>query len=125
MNMTHFRSFIFSGLFLFVILYSCVDHNLVTPVVDCTGVSTISYATQVKPIVEANCAIKGCHNGDMGSDYNWTIFSTLQARALSGKLQDRITRPAGAEGHMPKTGSITDSERQAIYCWAAQGAPNN
>jgi hypothetical protein len=124
MNMTHFRSFIFSGLFLFVFLYSCVDHDLPSSAVPiCTSLDEISFSADVKPIVTQKCAISGCHNGDNGSDKNWTVFDNFQSH--SANVQDRITRPIGAAGHMPKVGSLTDAQIQTIYCWVAQGAKQN
>lgn len=105
---------------------SCVDHNIETPLVDCTDSKPVSFSTDVKPIITANCAIQGdggCHNGGNGPDLNWTVFEKFQSH--SSDVQDRITRPAGAVGHMPKIGSITDDQIKLIYCWVAQGAKNN
>ena len=124
--MTHFRSFIFSGLFLFVFLYSCVNHDLPKPAIDvrdCTSRDAVSFSGDVKPIITLKCALSGCHNGDNGVDINWTVFANFQSH--SAKVQDSITRPAGAAGHMPKVGSLTDEQIQTIYCWAAQGAKDN
>jgi hypothetical protein len=126
MNTTHFRFLIFSGFFLLVILYSCVNHDLPKPaidVTDCTSRETISFASDVKPIVEQKCAIPGCHNGDNGNDINWTVFANFKSHSAS--VQARITLPVGAAGHMPKVGSLTDEQIQTIYCWVAQGAKEN
>ena len=124
--MTHFRSFIFSGLFLLVFLYSCVNHDLPKPaidVTDCTSRETISYANHVKTIVDAKCATSGCHNGTLGPDLNWTVLKNLQDHAA--EVQDRITRPKGTTGHMPVVGDLTDEQIQTLYCWVAQGAREN
>ena len=83
----------------------------------------ISYANDVKPIVQQSCAISGCHDGDLGADLNWTVFAAFQSHASD--VQDRITRPKGTTGHMPATGDITDEQIQTIYCWVAQGAREN
>lgn len=124
--MTSFRFFIFSGLLLFVFLYSCVNHDLPKPaidVTDCTSRETISFASGVKPIVEKVCATSSCHNGTLGPDLNWTVFARFQEHAAS--VQDRITRPKGTTGHMPLVGDLTDEQIQTIYCWVAQGAKEN
>jgi hypothetical protein len=105
-----------------VILQSCVDHTLPEVNIDECG-GTVSYASQVKPIVDTSCAIAGCHNGDNGADKNWTVFTNFQSK--SSNVKDRITRPAGADGHMPASGSITEDEIQTIVCWVDQGAKNN
>ncbi len=88
---------------------------------ECGG--TVSFASDVKPIVDTSCAITGCHNGDNGADKNWTVFANFQSK--SSNVKDRITRPAGADGHMPASGSITEDEIQTIVCWVDQGAKNN
>ena len=126
MNTTQLRSLLFSCLFLFIFLYSCVNHDLPKPAVDvtdCTSRDAISFASDVKPIIEQKCAISGCHNGDNGNDINWTVFANFQSHGA--EVQDRITRPATAAGHMPRVGSLTDVQIQTIYCWVAQGARNN
>jgi hypothetical protein len=113
---------------LIVVVYGCADHDIPVVVPSCDGVAAISYDDQVKPIIEAKCAIVGdggCHNGGNGPDLQWTVFDNLQERALNGVLQDRITRPSGTEGRMPKIGELTEDELEILYCWAAQGAPNN
>jgi hypothetical protein len=126
MNMTPFRSVIFSGFFLLIFLYSCVNHDLPKPAIDvrdCTSRDEISFASDVKPLVEQKCAFSGCHNGDNGADINWKVFANLQGH--SAEVQNRITLPQSAAGHMPRVGSLTDEQIQTIYCWVAQGAKNN
>lgn len=101
---------------------SCVDHTLPETDLDaCDG--TVSYATDIKPIIDTSCAISSCHNGDNGADKNWTVFSTFQSK--SSNVKDRITRSPGAPGHMPLVGSITVAQIQAIVCWVDQGALDN
>jgi len=105
-----------------ILAQSCVDHTLPEVEIDTCG-GTVSYITEVKPIVDTSCAITGCHNGDNGADKNWTVFSNFQSK--SSNVKDRITRPPGAPGHMPLVGSITVDQIQAIVCWVDQGAQDN
>ena len=113
---------------LIVVIYGCADHNIEEPVVTCEGVAEISFNDNVKPIIEAKCAIVGdggCHNGGNGPDLNWTVFSNFQERGADGTLQDRITRASGEDGKMPKIGELSALELQTLFCWAEQGAQNN
>jgi hypothetical protein len=103
-------------------LQSCVDHNLPEPEIDECG-GTVSFQNDVKPIINLSCAISGCHNGDIGADRNWTVFTNFQNKRAS--VKDRITRPPGTPGHMPATGSITPDQLQTIVCWVDQGGLNN
>jgi hypothetical protein len=111
---------------LVVTTHGCVDHDLPLVEVDCTSVAEMSFNLNVKPIIDKSCAIPGdgnCHNGGNGTDLNWTVFQNFKDHAT--QVQDRITRAPGADGKMPKIGSITDLEIQTIYCWVEQGAKQN
>lgn len=110
------------AIFFLIFVQSCVDHTFPeTEIDECGG--TVSFAADIKPIVDASCAITGCHNGDNGANKNWTVFSNFQSKSAS--VKDRVTRPSGVAGHMPLVGSITESQIQSIVCWVDQGAKNN
>jgi hypothetical protein len=106
-----------------LIAVSCVNDDIPTASYNCSGEETISYSDVVDPIVKTNCAISGCHNGDLGADKNWLVFETFQQK--SQIVKDRITRPAGTAGHMPAVGSLTYDEILNIVCWVEQGANDN
>lgn len=111
---------------LFVTIGSCVDHQF-APVDEfaCSTFREVSFADDVAPIIASNCAINGggCHNGDNGPDLDWRVFKNFQDHASN--VRDRVTRPVGAAGHMPKTGTITDSQIRLLVCWVEQGAQDN
>lgn len=79
--------------------------------------SGISYASSVQPIITASCATTGCHVSGTGR-VNLTIFNNVQSNAAS--IKSRVL-----SGNMPKDGSLTDAEIQAIVCWVDDGALNN
>ena len=108
---------------LLIVFQSCVDHSLPEPEIDGCDGSVVSYADQIKPIINTSCAVTGCHNGDNGAERNWTIFSVFQAK--KDNVKDRVTRPVGVPGHMPLVGSITSDQIQLIVCWVDQGGENN
>jgi hypothetical protein len=70
-----------------VSLDSCVYQDI--PEYEC--IETYSFASDIKPIIESKCAISGCHNGDMGSDLNWTDFDKFHQRVESGLVKYRVT----------------------------------
>lgn len=119
-----FASFLVLLLF---IIQACVDHTL--PAADefsCSSIDEVSFATDIQPIINTRCAIEGdggCHNGGNGPTLDWRVFSNFQGHASS--VKDRITRPAGTSGHMPKIGSLTDDQIRLLVCWVDQGAQNN
>ena len=105
-------------------MYSCVEHNLPK---SCESSVIVSFEAKIKPIITANCAIQGvddvCHNGDNGADIDWRVLSNFQNHA--SEVKRRIRLPKSNGDHMPREGSITESEIQLIVCWVEQGAQDN
>ena len=114
----------FVSLFLTV---SCVDHKAPPEEpVDPGCPEAVSYASQVKPIIDTHCAIVGdggCHNGGNGETRDWRNFTNVQNHA--SEIKRRIHLTPGSAGFMPKIGSITDEQIRLISCWVDQGAQNN
>jgi len=106
---------------------SCANHTLPEPdQFSCATFEEVSFAGDIKPIIDAKCAIVGdggCHNGGNGPSRDWREFANLQSHAAS--VKDRVTRPAGTSGHMPKIGSLSDDQIRALVCWVEQGAQEN
>ncbi|HEY3405714.1 MAG TPA: hypothetical protein VGK59_20160 [Ohtaekwangia sp.] len=109
-----------------IVFYSCVEHDLGTGAqphpVDCTDVEAISYNDDVKAVITANCLLPDCHGSASGIP-NWGNLSELQDH--TDEIQRRITLPDTDPDKMPRTGSITQEERETIYCWIEQGAQDN
>jgi hypothetical protein len=81
----------------------------------------VSYSSQVNNIIETNCAISNCHNGDNGANRNWTVFSNVQSNANNIKSRT-------SSGNMPPANSgksLTQQEKDLIACWVDDGALNN
>lgn len=81
----------------------------------------VSYVTDIKPILEANCIKSGCHNGDNGTDRNWSIFSNVQAKAAGIKTR---TGNKSMPADIAPTG-LPQNEIDLIACWVDEGAKNN
>ncbi len=110
-------------IFLLYITEACVDHNIGSSfIVSCDNSATISYSANVVPIIQTKCAIEGCHVSGTGLP-DWTVLSNLQEK--KSEVQRRITLPLTDPDKMPRVGSITQEERQTIYCWIQQGALDN
>lgn len=80
-----------------------------------------SYEQQVKEIITTNCAIEGCHNGDLGTSRNWTVFANVKEHADDIK---RLTQN-GAMPPSTSSQSLTQEEKDLIACWVEDGALNN
>jgi hypothetical protein len=108
----------------FGVMNSCVNHDLEGPfVVDCTNASAYTYDVDILPIINANCAFEGCHDGGTVYPPDWTDFQTFKDH--SAEVQRRITLPLTDPDKMPRGRRLSAEDRQKIYCWIEQGAPQN
>lgn len=87
--------------------------------IDCSGAAK-SFSKDVAPIISSTCATgSNCHgsgsfNGP-GELLTYTEISNAGAQIRSAVLS----------GLMPKTGSLTTSQKSSIVCWIDNGSPND
>jgi hypothetical protein len=93
--------------------------------------ATIGYVKDIQPIINANCAISGCHNasGDATTgNLDYTIFATLQAQATPDLILADINGAPVGRGHqamplnLPK---IDQCSINKLTRWVNEGAPDN
>ncbi len=73
-------------------------------------------STDIKSIIETNCAVSGCHAGNVSPD----LRNLTNIRNQAGRIQFRT-----ANKTMPPSSSsfsLTDAEIAAINCWVEDGA---
>jgi hypothetical protein len=87
--------------------------------VDCNTVANKAFAADVNPTIQSSCAIGGCHDAAStnGPGPLLTYSQVFNARTT---IQSAVSA-----GRMPKTGSISTSQKNSILCWIESGAPNN
>lgn len=78
--------------------------------------SGISYTNTVATIIATNCAVSGCHSGTQAPDFR--EFGNIKQNASSIKSQV-------ASRNMPKDGTLSQQQINAIVCWVDDGAPQN
>lgn len=105
-----------------------------TPVaIDSCDTTTVSYATRVKPIIQANCY--RCHGTAVtaGGGLDLEDFTTLKNYLENGfrgdgiygsKFYHCILHSVGALP-MPPTYKLDSCNRNTISRWIHEGAPNN
>ncbi len=90
----------------------------------CEGINP-SFADNIKPIIDASCAIENCHVAGGAGDGNFTTYAGIKAKADNGNLLLRAVQQA----NMPPGNSTgpdpTDAQRNMIKCWIEDGAPDN
>jgi len=80
--------------------------------------SGIRLSVEVKAIIDANCAVTGCHVSG-GASVSFTMIDNIISNAslIKSKTQS---------GEMPKGGPALSLEKlNTIACWVDDGAPNN
>ncbi len=95
--------------------------------------TTVSFSTQVLPILQANCA--ECHGARQTlGGWDATSYQSVMTTGSSapvvvpGEPYESILllRILGIEGNlMPPPGSLSFSDLQTIYAWIVSGAPDN
>jgi hypothetical protein len=85
---------------------------------ECSG-ATPKFAANVAPLIQANCAISGCHAaGSMNGPGALTSYASV-------KNSVALIRPAVVSGKMPKNGSLSAEQKNTIVCWIDAGANND
>jgi len=87
--------------------------------VNCTGAAKL-FSTDVNPIIQSTCATgSSCHGtGSINGPGELRTYSEI-ANAHAA------IRSAILSGLMPKTGSLTNAQKNTIICWIDNGALNN
>lgn len=109
-----------------VSILSCKKDKVpaVLPIVASECPDTISFSTQIEPVIVANCSVSGCHD-------NFSQASQLSLDGhgnISANASDILTviRHEGGLPPMPQGGNkLADSLIQQFKCWKDQGALNN
>lgn len=90
--------------------------------------TTVSYAHDIAPIMNASCNTAGCHGAGGGtSGLDFTIFLQLQGQATADILLNDINGTLGRGNHaMPKDlPKLAQCDINKITRWVNQGAQNN
>jgi hypothetical protein len=84
----------------------------------CDGVNA-SYAASVSAIIQANCAVSGCHaDGSTNGPGALTTYDKIRNAAVDIKS-------AVVTGLMPQGSKLTSTQIKTISCWVDGGAANN
>lgn len=79
----------------------------------------VKYTTDIKPIMDNSCI--GCHSA--GSFKPLATYDQVKSN-IDGIL-DRIQRPNGDPGKMPKGGSLSTTQINTFIKWKADGLAEN
>jgi hypothetical protein len=122
------RLLIYAGLLFSVslVLSSCYKDVILPSVVTTKPPQFVSFSTDLQPIFTTNCALSGCHVKGSQTPY---LSADVSYHQLLGGFVNTI-KPDQSELYLQINGNmqvhIPDAaERQKIYDWIRNGAPNN
>lgn len=79
---------------------------------------TVSYAKDVKPVIDNNCI--SCHSvGGISGSYTLTDYPSVKNAA--DNILDRIQRPTGDPQKMPQGGALSQAHIDLIKKWKTDG----
>lgn len=90
-----------------------------TEPVSAEACDSIRYTNGVKAIIDKNCV--SCHSGPFANGgVDLTTYTNVQARALDGRIKDRITN---TNNPMPPSGFMPKAKVDSVLCWVDKGGP--
>lgn len=122
------RLLIYAGLLLFMVFgfISCYKDVILPSVVSTQPPQYVSFSADLQPIFTTNCALSGCHVKGSQVPY---LTPDVSYQQLLGGFVNTVIPPqsqlyiminGNMEVHIPDP-----TERQKIYDWIRNGAPNN
>lgn len=84
---------------------------------DTAAGQTISFSTDIQPLIQTNCATPGCHRANAQFP---TLETYAQIDASKGRVKARVD-----QGSMPPSGPLQQTDKDKITAWINEGALNN
>ena len=109
-----------------LLLNSCYKDVILPPVASTKPPQFVSFSNDLQPIFTANCALSGCHVKGSQTPYLSPDVSYQQLlggyvnTVIPDQSEIYIQINSNMEVHIPDA-----AERQKIYDWIRNGAPNN
>lgn len=116
---------LFFGVFLSTVVFmssGCAKDKTQSPMLEICP-DTISFATQVEPIIINNCSVTGCHDVTASGGYDLQGYSSISVNA-----NDILSAIYHNPGPVPMPyfqSKLNDTLIQQCDCWTVQGKLNN
>jgi uncharacterized membrane protein len=119
------RAFLLAAAAALVLQQSACTHD--SPTCD---TDTVSFATEVQPILASNCTMSGCHNSqDKADGVNLSTYKGVSAQVKAGNpsssdLYEVITDTGNDRMPPSPNPALTADQISIIKTWIEQGANN-
>lgn len=110
-----------------ILMYGCYNDNaedLYPSDNSNCDTTNITYTSVIKPIIEANCALSGCHLGIASTGYDFSTHTGLATVAGNGRLIAAIEH-TGPDPMPQGAAKLDDCTITKIKKWVSDGAPDN
>jgi hypothetical protein len=87
---------------------------------DCI-IEGVSFAADIKPIIDASCATAGCHVQGGSGNGIFENYSQVKAKVDNGSMRQRVV----VQQDMPPSTPLTACQLAHFEQWLNEGAPNN
>lgn len=94
---------------------------------DTTGCDTtdVSFVTTIKPILDQNCAISGCHDAASSGNSGYDLSTYAGVNLSKDRIVGAVRQQTGFSA-MPKGGAkLNNCQVSQISAWVTEGAKNN
>ena len=85
---------------------------------DCSN-KTLTYSTDIKPIIETSCA--KCHNTNNKAGYNFLTLESVKKAAQDGHLLGTIKHEKGYDAMPRMAAKLPQESIDKIECWMNNG----
>ncbi|MCY7363306.1 MAG: hypothetical protein LH629_14755 [Ignavibacteria bacterium] len=103
-----------------LLITSCLYDKADLPTLN-NGCDTTYYTLSIKPIINNNCAIAGCHVVGGTGTGNFTTFASLKPYLDNGSVQIRINLDPSDLLYMPLGNTLDSADLATLNNWIASG----
>lgn len=121
MKKTSFLTFLLGFAFLGIVIFQTSCDNAKTPIVLCNDIPT--YDNEIAPIINANCAIGGCHITGTGTPGVFLGYDGMlpYLNTQNNSFKDRVIDIKD----MPDGFPLSDADFELFRCWVEGGYLEN
>lgn len=83
--------------------------------------TNVSFAADIFPIIQGNCATAGCHVAGGGGPGIFSNYAGIMDKVNNGSFENRVL----IQRDMPPSGALTDCQINLLQAWLRAGTPNN
>ncbi len=103
---------------LVALLFIACTRDTVEPADPCDHVMT--YDNGIREIVRNTCNFSGCHDGSSGVG-NYNTYQGMERVLQNNAFRQEVV----IAKTMPKSGTLTPEQFEALKCWSENGYPEN